>query len=786
MQTTSKKALAMGLSVLFLAGCGNKIKIVTPEEGAIYSYDSASSEVLITYKDIDTSTLALTLNGVDISSSFTITDTQATTTLAALQPLLVDGANTLSVTAPEEHARKFQWDISGPVVHITEYDAINENTAQITGYLQDSSAVASLTINGSNVAFDEDNQFSFQFDPATLSSATFEAIDSYGFSRTTEFRVSDSMAMSFGGSPLYTDIGARVNSSGIDFVESEILDLIQDIDLEAVVLAENPLVYESKDLKQCIPIIGCVSLGTAWIRVKAEWLNVGNIGLNVAPRNGQNIIDANVTVDNISIGLDPDAHTPGIDYGLFDVTVNMSNVTANSALQITPASNGGVNATMQSININLDVDLGPLESALNTIDDILDIFGLGGLTNTVKGAINGAVEGELESQLSSLLPPKLAEFSQLIPTNGSFDLLGKSFTVAGKALSFSGNNGGLTATVGIAPYASNPEQFAFGNRYQASSMPSLNFTTTPGGNSFQVGAMVSSNTMNRALLAAHEAGMTHLDDVIYEGTALSEILGDKIEGDDQIKLAVEPLSPGWVTLNDTGSALATMHIQDFKLNISLKKPADADFSPLLTATVNASVPVTIGIGQNSDLDVAIEDLPTVTVSEMTILGLDLGNALGTTLVDWLMPQLLPSLAEGITSIPLPTVEGYGFAPVEFWYANEAHLGIAGNMTSANTIASARIAVSAANDNNWNVASVLGGDTQYTSGEQLRFDIESGADAAVQVRYRLDSAEWSTWQVRDAINLYRVLSGEHSLNICSRDETLAAGNCETLTFSVSGD
>jgi len=454
------KPLSAGLVVLSLVGCGgDKISITSPDEDGVYSTSTSDTQVTITYKDIATDDLVLLLNDQDVTSYFTVSETEAVATLGDLGALLVDGGNDISVTAPEEHSVDFIWDISGPIVHITSVDTCagcGPSVVSYSGYVEDYSAVSEITLNGTEVIpVAEDTTFSWGSNSNTsgfsdTARLTFVAQDSFGFSSTTPYEVSDDINATVLGdeSSLKSGIGARVNSSGINFIEDEVLTLVQTIDLESALLAQNPLVYESKELKECVWGI-CVSLGSVWVRVNAEWLSLGTIGLDIAPRNNSNVVDVTATLNTVSIGLDPDAHTPGIDYGLFDVTVTANNVTAVANLALNSASDGGVAADLQGMDIDLDIDLGALESALNTVDTVLDVIGLGGLTNTVKSAINGVVEDQLESQLGGMLPDLLAQYTQLVPTGATVPILGKNIVVEGEAESFSGNNGALTAVINM-------------------------------------------------------------------------------------------------------------------------------------------------------------------------------------------------------------------------------------------------------------------------------------------------------------------------------------------------
>jgi len=135
------KSVSAGLVILSLVGCGgDKISISSPDDNAVYSTSTSDTQVTITYKDIVTTDLVLMLNNTDVTSYFTITDTEAVATLGDLSTLLVDGGNDIAVTAPEEHSVDFIWDISGPIIHITSVETCagcGPSVVSYSGYVEE-------------------------------------------------------------------------------------------------------------------------------------------------------------------------------------------------------------------------------------------------------------------------------------------------------------------------------------------------------------------------------------------------------------------------------------------------------------------------------------------------------------------------------------------------------------------------------------------------------------------------------------------------------------------------
>ena len=171
-------------------------------------------------------------------------------------------------------------------------------------------------------------------------------------------------------------------------------------------------------------------------------------------------------------------------------------------------------------------------------------------------------------------------------------------------------------------------------------------------------------------------------------------------------------------------------------------------------------------------------------------GLNLTSAQAENLVDWLLPNIMPTLAEGIASIAIPTIEGYTFAPVELWQANSGYLGLAGNMVSG-AQKSAMVSASAELASGGDVVTAMRvalGDGSVSSGEQVSFSVAGSGEEneATQTRYRLDDSAWSTWKLRDTVTLYRVIAGDHQLEVCARTELLVeSSDCAVKAFSVGG-
>lgn len=684
--TLIKLPLLVALSFV-VVGCGGELLIESPQEGEVLSDRLiGSKQFIVTYDEIETGSLKLRLNGNDVTDRFSIEPQKAQAPLETLLPFLQDGNNLFEVSAPQARVRGFVWDASSPALHITELTIENGQRYRVNGYLRDDSGVEQLSINETSIDLlpGEDNRYHFywDFDPLQTQTAIFHTVDQLGFERNDTYMISRSLMNSLSGNLASQPLAIRVNRSGLDFIEGELLDYSSELNLEQTVLEQNPLVYERKDFEECvdIPIIGeqCIDLGSVWIRVEADALSHSIPALDLQTVNNTSGLEVILSMDQLNIELDTKAYTFGIDYSLSDVSVTAQSLRVLVGLNVIPDNNGQLQAEVKSVDVNLNIDLGALEKALEGIDDVVSYIGLDGITESVKGRVNEAVASQVEDELVSVLPLLIADKLQMVPVVDNVDIGHKSLQVTAIADSLLSKNGGLNITLGTGIVANTSQQFAFGNLVQTSSVPPLTEALSPTGRSYDLGVVIPQGVFNEALTAAFESGLLEVNQLVFSGADLAEVTDQSVAEGDQVQFNVSALSPGFVEFASDGGSSIELNFYDLIVGISVRQNGESVFYPWVEMNIDLAVTMSVSI-VDQHIELGLKGVPNVHVGALEVLGQSYSTSTAQKLIQWLMPQLIPQLTQSIAAVPIPEVSGYRLEPVEFWATDKANLALAFNL-----------------------------------------------------------------------------------------------------------
>ncbi|MCG8669386.1 MAG: hypothetical protein MI867_08215, partial [Pseudomonadales bacterium] len=149
----SLKSIFIFALLSVMAGCVAEVQIVSPAADTV---SNEAPEFRLRFKDAVPDNFTATLNGTEIPpSSFTVEDKDAFIQID--MGMLQAGDNVFAVTDPAEVSRTFHLDLVGPVIHVL--GAEGGDPKSVTGYLADKGGAVSLTINGSDVALNEDGSF---------------------------------------------------------------------------------------------------------------------------------------------------------------------------------------------------------------------------------------------------------------------------------------------------------------------------------------------------------------------------------------------------------------------------------------------------------------------------------------------------------------------------------------------------------------------------------------------------------------------------------------------------
>jgi hypothetical protein len=765
------KALIATLFLLFLAGC-SPVNIEEPQKNSVHP--DVPDEFIISFTANQAPALMILLNGQDVTSLFAVGDGVVTASGNTLASYTRTGTNIFEVTEPGSVApARFVIDRVGPVVQV-----LNVNSSaglQVAGYLQDDIGATSLAINGTTA-----NLVDGAFDEVvledvvnnSLSWVSFDAEDAYGQLSHTVFahpRGANQSAM------LPDTLQASITDNGIQFLIDRVAEpYLSSSDLTGglvgtVIASTNGSVGTADvtltGLSFTPPAIVADPLASTSNARLATNVRMSRFTISVRATAATHAVDLPWPIPDIpSVSIS--ASGTGIaDNPNFSVTANLS--LANNQFNVS-ASNASLSAS------NYSVDFTGITSIFEPIFDLVEPL--------VRGFISDLIRDQLTDRLPGIVEPLWAE----LPTGTDIPILGKTFNVDTNPTALA-SPAGVIVSMNLDTHIKAMEPVtvpqALGSIYSETALPALGNTTQSGG-AYHAAAALPASALNQALLAAYYSGLTHITEAVAIGD-LSAISGlDQFIGpDDEVQFSIEPTSPAYVNLHDVNGALLQVGLERFSALVQVKKPGDADFVGLFSAQLSLSAPLDVGVG-NDAVDVALDGIPEVTIYTTQVLnGLNIPGSLIETLIDVLVPKIIPTLAGSLASVPLPTFSGYSIALVERWLLlpDQDQVIIAGNLVVPSNNVQAAFAVSYPEAIDIYVGEPIRSHSDYI--DVLPIELLSPSVAENQTRYRVDNGEWSVWRYRHGFNLYRLLNGDHQLQICQRDIDDMIERCDSHEVSV---
>lgn len=729
------------LLAIFLSAC-KTVTIEQPEEGAVLS---SAPDIVLSFPKGAPDVLTVTLNGEDISSQFSTSDSGATATGANINSFLVDGENLLKVVKPNTPLRKFFFDKSGPKVHIT---SVSGNLT-ISGYAEDPSGVASVSANGTSISLGANNTFTVNI--ANANYVDFVATDNLGYTRTERYaRPNVSMSNA---------LGMRINRDGLDFLEAEIEALLVSDDFGDLVVGFNPIADDS-------------ILGSGYkIFANDATLDAASLALNVTGSNGNFGLSGSfhdIWAD-VSVEIDP---LIGWDFTIDgDITLSRADFSATATIG---ASNGALTVDVNVSSLNLD----RIRTDINNFPDWL-------LTPFLE-AFEWLFEIILKGQIETIAEEKIIEFVDTFPGSLVLEINGGSMTPDISPESVTSPSNGVNVQLGAHLFAVSthgPDQV--GSRFVGTGALPTPTTTPPGGTEKNVGVVVSEDMINQALAAATEAGILNFT------LSASDIpdLGGIDQGASDVRLRLVPVSSPVIDLvSSDAEGLGTLEFNDFYLAFEALPAGQSQWQLLLGTTLDISATADLGVTSENAIAVDVIGVPRINIRDIDDnSSLLLNEAFTQQLINEFTPIALPIILNAVGAIPLPSFEGYGLNVGGLWVFDSAghFAGVAANLVKVITTASAAAPRTFA-DVEGGLArtvfasSVVEGDVVVIEASS---DDVSGGD--VSYRYSVDGRPFGLWKTNSQIKLYNQKAGDHSVTVCARSAELVEDpDCAVVAFSVA--
>ncbi|MCG8316957.1 MAG: hypothetical protein MI976_27385 [Pseudomonadales bacterium] len=768
----TNKLLLLVLTVVGLAAC-KQANIVAPTNGAVAPDKPTTFE--ITYDAGIPADLAIQLNTADVTDVFTITDTGATATGAALADFVYSGRNFFRLTAYNKTSQViFHYDTTGPTIHITDAD---KTGATVSGYLVDVGGIASLTLDGAPVAINEDNSFTTSY--TNMAFNQFVATDNFGHENTVDYARGDNV---------FNGLTARLNQGGFDFLVRVLEEELSETDFKDIITGIDPIDF----------------LG---LRITITDFDYDDLNIDL------DVLDN----ERIHAGLDNDNFVFGINIrGTIPIINSWLNVNGTMSIDELLIS---TDLLLDIVDSDLDVSLS--NTTLNHTDPYFNLFSSAEtfFDDIVSGMINiflPLFENLFIGALEQIIVPIVSDFIKDIPITLQLVTLDDGETLNIRALpSFlDSKDNGVTVDLGTRIWAPEPPAGipgAIGSLYQPGETPTIG-NTTPDGEAFHFGAGISSNVINQALFAAHEAGVTTMaispgfyPNATPEGISVYAAESVGISDADQLGMRIEPVSPPFVKFMEPSSgdgAAGVLGWYDASFAFDLYKPEWGEYRTLFGATFDLEVPFHIDATEDGFLSITIEQLPTIKITKTDNTGMILipPSFINNTL-DYFMPAVMPRLAQKLKAVPLPRIYRHTLFMNDFWISGSQgnNLVLAGSLipistteaasapdTAIESVATANIV---RNVDSIDESGTVSSDAVEVVNGEVTIDIDglnpNPELGLLQYRYRVDGGGWSAWRYRDEIHLTRLLAGTHQVEVCSRTPLLKREvSCPVVEFDTS--
>jgi len=758
------------LLLVFLVSACSEVKIELPTKNFVD--DNQPDTFQVSFSKGIPSDLVLQLNTANVTELFTTSEAGATATGSDLSEHIFSGKNIFKASAGGSSSQvTFHYDTEGPVIHILN---ASRETGIISGYAADVGGVDSLALDGIPITLDENSQFSVSFTDQPIN--TFIAADGFQQVSSTEFARKDK--------EFVPGMSARLNQGGIAFLGDALAFALGSIDFDALTEGLNPLID-----------FNVLGLFTANTSLKNFNFDEPSIVLAV-PDNER--LDTDVDIPNFSIGIEVSGRALFIPFNLGG-TISIDNVVFDSELVLDIVSND-LDVGMENTDISLQgfsIDFDHIPNILG-IEDIIGTI-IGGVANFLMPFIEGALEG--------VILPIVSDFIGEIPIQLDITTP-EDETLSVKALPtfLDTYENGLTINLGTAIFAPTPSIFAtptLGSLYIEGETPTIG-STTPSGEAYDVGAAISSNVINQALFAAHEAGITTMQlrpentpGANPEGVSVIQSDEDDIQPADLIGMNLLPASAPFIKLMDTELAKGLLGWHDVTLEFDMKRGNETQYNNIFRITFNLDVAFELGATDDGFLQIGVEQLPNIEVLASSNSGLiQLSPAFMNKVLDYFMPVIMPKIAAKLKAIPLPRIAGYSIHPEDFWVSGSGdnNLALAGSLVKITTTeaAPAPSTLLAFSNTASRAANVTAGsETKTTELSVNNGEVSIGisginpSDDALEYRFRVDGGAWSVWKHRTSLNLSRLLGGSHTVQVCSRTVVLKQEqDCPSVTFETA--
>lgn len=594
----------------------------------------------------DSTPSSIRLNNSDITEFFELTESSGTADVSVFENYLRQGTNTISVrgSGKSTASLKFSYDSDGPLVVIDEVQGLDPIT--ILGTLVDPAGVDTLSLNGTAITLDENGQFATQL--AAASRYQFVATDTLGKSSETTYAARDE--------EFERIVTTRISQDGIDFIAAEIIPILQDADTSPLLPDVNRELKETleRDLALIALFVDIEITNMSWRAVEATMdlkpdTEKGLIGFNA--NSYETLVDMNI-INKQGQVLPARAH---MSLARIAGDVEVRGVSGQLDVSISNMS-----LAPEGISVELN---GQSNAILDALANLLLPAMSGVMTVLVDGVVNGVLSHALEEAADEIL----------------VDLDGKQLGMKPLYQGFSSDDDSLHLIIGGAMSAKSFDPGTpqvLGSLYSDDELPEATFPDS------HLYANVSSNMINQALMVAFQTGLMHF--TLLDGEEL--LRGTEDRGEDRPngtqRILITSGSPASVSIDELlGDPVVSFALNG--LQIGLEHKSGEEYRSWFQTEVDVDARVVLGVNEDSSLRIDFAGEPGLTVRNTEIFDtIEVGDGFIANVIDDVMPQILPKIAEATRSIEIPEVGGFKLNVDEFAAvgANSSHLGVGATLT----------------------------------------------------------------------------------------------------------
>lgn len=636
----------------------NTVTIEAPADNSLHGVPPTIYSIQFADPLAEGQVLKVRLNSTDVSSWFTVSADRFTavaqgTNLAAA---VIPGNNVFAITAPFRTSTTFYYDTFGPDVHISKATS-NGSGLAIEGYLADRAGATGVRVNGVSAQVLSNNRFTASANVAPI--MQISADDRFGNTSETRFARP--------GTQIDESVIVEFNNAALAKFGPKISEFIGSVDLTSIELGGKPLIYTHLN-------------GTDKTDIYLTSLSIGSVEakLMVDQVHADGTLDVASTTRSNAFGVELDITAGGLYLGNFPgiISTTAIGITADTAPSL---SADGTKVEMPVTNLVLDLSAGFTYNIPNLPAQILAEFDA--LVPQIGQAIgDNVVANVLPQALDSVMNPLLSFPLNFASTQVDIAAQAQTLGVQGDSLNLA-----LKSTLSTAAAVANVNP-TLGSRFQLSTAPQLG-TLSPNQKPFDLGLLLSSNTINQLLLTSYESGQfAFVDSRTIDFSALGVVgvlLNNEISATDNVQATITAISPPFIELGSYPGALGKMLMHDLQVEFSVRFAGDATYTPTFKAVINVDAPFSLTAASNGDIQIGLNGAPKLeVVSSVTITGEFVwGNELIERLLNAALAEVLPSTLNSISSIPVPDMNGLSLSIVDIWAASDAHIAVGANLTT---------------------------------------------------------------------------------------------------------